>query len=53
MTVETLRKLLKGLNGTSYVYLINIDEPANAGRKLGRVMVMRDGKSQWVALVAE
>lgn len=53
MTVEMLRKLLKGLDGVSYVYLTNGGEPVNGGRKLGRVMVMRDGKSQWVKLVAE
>ena len=53
MTVDMLRKLLKDLNSMSYVYLTDGGKPVNSGRKLGRVMVMRDGKSQWVKLVAD
>jgi hypothetical protein len=53
MTVLTLRKLLRNLNPTSFVYVVHSTDVVNAGKKLDRVMTMKDGKSTWVKLVTE
>jgi hypothetical protein len=53
MTVSMLRRLLAELDGNSYVYLIQMSDTINSGKKLSRVVTMKDGKSTWVKLVAE